>query len=97
MGISFVCEDSVDKQLDEYIEKENKLIGTTINVKIFCVSSIEYLEKLKKDRSKKKIIITKNVTPDFISKALNITDNIVYRGEDCENIMEKIKKIIKVG
>jgi len=95
MGISFVHEDITDKKLVDYIRCVHQSIGETVSMKIFFTNSIGHLEKVKKDRSRNKMIITKNISPEFITKAIDITENIVYRGTDCEAVSVRVKRILE--
>ena len=95
MGISVIHEDITDEELSKYILMSCKVIGQSKNLKIFFVNEIKGLDILKKDRSKNKIIITKNISPEFITEAVNITENIVYRGSDFEVITDRVKNILE--
>lgn len=95
MGISFVHEDVTDEELVEYITRVHQSIGEAISMKIFFTNNVQHLETVRKDRSRNKMIITRNISPEFITKAVDITDNIVYRGTNCEAVTARVKKILE--
>lgn len=93
MGISFVYEKD-NNELIKYITKECGGYVKTSNVKIFVIYTFEELEKARKDRSKNKIIITNNLSRDFVNKALDITENIIYKDMESSVIAERIITIL---
>lgn len=94
MSISFICE-NINNELIEYITKECESHIKPNNAKIFVIASFEELDKVRKDRSKNKIIITSNISREFVTKALDVTENIIYKDMENSIIAERINQIFE--
>lgn len=97
MAITYVYDKTESEDLVSFLKSNLPKEVKGKNAKVYITDNIEDLDKVVTDIEKKAIVITRNCTTEFVTKALSYTEFLMYRADEYDKIKIKLLKCLGVN